>query len=103
MMLGVYCPSDCLMSIKLAGFSLTADESSTCVIRPPARPKLNAPAGELRKPSPEQRPGTKVATEAPNNEKFADQRRQLRARRLLLTMGCVFSLEVDAVISFLRW
>src|SRR5437867_12840393 len=95
MMLGVYCPSECLMSIKLAGFSLTAEESSTWVIRPPARPRLKAPAGELRKPSPEQRPGTKVATDAPSNEKFADQRRQLRVWRTLFSIVCAVLFGVD--------
>src|SRR5262249_30285188 len=38
-------------STKFAGFCCTAEESSTCAMRPPARPRSNVPGGGLRKPS----------------------------------------------------
>src|SRR5262245_8363351 len=38
-------------SVRLAGFWVVADGSSICAMRPPARPRLNVPAGGLRNPS----------------------------------------------------
>src|SRR6266516_5487133 len=55
MTLGVNCASGAERSTKLAGLFQTAEESSTCANRPPARPRSNAPGGGLRKPSPQVR------------------------------------------------
>src|SRR5216117_2479550 len=52
MTLGVNCASGAERSTKLAGLFQTAEESSTCAKRPPARPRSSAPGGGLRKPSP---------------------------------------------------
>src|SRR5476649_1273948 len=51
-MVGVSCASMLVRSTRLAGFCCTADESSTCAMRPPARPRSKVPGGGLRKPSP---------------------------------------------------
>ena len=60
---GASCASAFVRSTRLAGFCCTDDESSICAIRPPARPRLNAPGGGLRKPSaPRFKVKTNVAT-----------------------------------------
>lgn len=40
-----------MMLTRLAGFCAIAEESSTCAMRPPARPRLKVPGGGFRNPS----------------------------------------------------